>query len=127
MMDDIFERGTVEEQIAAAIVDLNCLAETGKRLEEFATRGIEAVERGKPQIAMRYVQRIRFLCQMNADVQLMLLDDLHVLATGLEDFDHEAWLEAQGEQDYDAVTFAMKILDLAPYAAGRDIEGRFDE
>lgn len=127
MKNSPFQRDTCEDEQASCIEDLNNIAFFGERMSGFAAKAVEAVERGDPETAMRYVQRVRFLCQMRADIAELLLDDLHFLATGNEDFDHEAWLAAQGERDYDALTFATCLATHLDYMTGEDIAGGRDE
>lgn len=127
MKNSPFQRDTLDDEHASAIEDLNNIAFSAERMSGFAAKAVEAVERGDPETAMRYVQRVRYLCQMRADFAVLLLDDLHFLATGNEDFDHEAWMEAQGERDYDALSFATCLATHLGYMKGEDIAGGRDE
>ena len=127
MKNSPFPRDTCDDELASAIEDLENIAFFGERIGDFAAKARGAVEAGALETAMRYVQRVRYLCQMRADFAVLLLDDLHFLATGSEDFDHEAWLTAQGEYDYDALAMATSVATHLIYITGEDIAGGCDE
>jgi len=79
---------------------------------------LDNLDAGEIDRTMRVVQRIRSQLQFHADMMQVLLGDLHFVATGIDEFDHEEWLSATGEHDYSALEFAVNTERETGYMLG---------
>lgn len=122
-MAGAFERESIEQEIASCLEDLEIVEQFAGRISALACRAYQMTKSGDVEGAMRLVQRIRFQLQFRNDLLEVLIGDLHFLATGNDDFDHEAWCRASGERDYSALDCCTLTLESAAYMAGLDLKG----
>ena len=101
-MSDPFERKSTPEERQLCLGDLGTFDEFLSNARSLYRTARTLIEAENEDQAMRAVQRLSFALQFQAELNQCLLADLHFVATGSEDFDHEAWLSATGERDYSA-------------------------
>tara|TARA_R100000935_G_scaffold775_1_gene2673 strand:+ start:927 stop:1307 length:381 start_codon:yes stop_codon:yes gene_type:complete len=126
-MIDIPNRENCAEEQVNVINDLDNILVFADNIQRLALAAKAAVSGGQPEVAMRIVQRIRYQCQLRADFAVLLLDDLNFLSSGIDEFEHEAWMQAQAERDYSALDFALGHEVQIAYMMGADITGDRDE
>ncbi|TNF21838.1 MAG: hypothetical protein EP318_06090 [Rhodobacteraceae bacterium] len=122
-MSDPFERKSVAEERQLCLDDLATFEQFLNSANTLYGTARALIEASKEEQAMRAVQRLRFALQFQADMTHCLLADLHFVATGSDDFDHEAWLAATEERDYSALGVAQDPGETARYLSGTDLGG----
>jgi hypothetical protein len=120
MMDRPNRENCADEQVNV-IDDLDNILLSAENIQRLAQAAKRAVSDGQPEVAMRIVQRIRYQCQLRADFAVLLL------GCGIDEFEHEAWMEAQGERDYCALDLALDHEAQFAYMMGAGVVGGCDE
>lgn len=117
-MSDPFERENSEREQGHCRSNLTDILTWYELIGGLGCVALVNLDAGEIDRTMRVVQRIRCQLQFHADMMEVLLGDLHCVATGSDEFDHEEWLSATGEHDYSALDFAVNTEREIGYILG---------